>query len=249
MGSDLTHLLQTEAEHLPAFDMLAWAIDRFGRSGIAFATSLGAEDQVITDMLMRIDPHVRLFTLDTGMLPPETLDLLWRTEDHYGIKIQVVRPDAAAVDEMVRRHGAGLYWESVEKRRLCCHVRKVEPLTRTLAGLKAWICGLRREQAVTRQTVAKIEWDSTFGLHKINPLVDWTTLRVWDFIRRSGIPFNALHDQGYASIGCAPCTRAVNPGEDIRGGRWWWETPEHRECGLHIRDGRLIPGGGGDGSS
>jgi phosphoadenosine phosphosulfate reductase len=183
------------------------------------------------------------------MLPPETLDLVWRTEDLYGIKIQIIRPDAAAIEELVREHGAALYRESIEKRKLCCHVRKVEPLTRVLAGLKAWICGLRREQSVTRQSIGKVEWDATFGLYKINPLVDWTEQRVWDFIQRSGVPYNALHDQGYRSIGCAPCTRTVKPGEDIRAGRWWWENPEHKECGLHIQDGRIVPGGGGNGSS
>lgn len=242
MENDLAKTLQAVTAHYSAFEMLAWAVERFGRSGIAFATSFGAEDQVITDLLTHIDPEVRIFTLDTGMLPKETLDLLRHTETRYGIRIQVVRPDETALAQMLQEHGKDLYYESVEKRKLCCRIRKVEPLSRTLAGRTAWVCGLRREQSVTRRSIEQIEWDHAFGLYKVNPLANWTEQEVWDYIIEHQIPYNALHDRGYPSIGCAPCTRAVKPGEDIRAGRWWWENPEHKECGLHLKDGKLVRG-------
>ncbi len=245
MEKELIQLLQAEIQPYSAFDTLAWAFDRFERSQIAFATSFGAEDQVIADLLAHLDLRARIFTLDTGMLPRETLEVLQRTQDHYGFTIEVVRPETTSLERMLREHGSELYYESVEKRKLCCHVRKVEPLTKTLAGLKAWICGLRREQSVTRRSLQKIEWDESFGLYKINPLADWTESQVWDYLRKNGVPYNALHDQGYPSIGCAPCTRAAKPGEDIRAGRWWWENPEHKECGLHVRDGKLVRGRNG----
>jgi len=242
MENDSTKTLQAVTRQYSAFEMLAWAMERFGRSGIAFATSFGAEDQVITDLLTRIDPAVYIFTLDTGMLPEETLEVLQRTEWRYGIQIQVVHPDAAALERILGEHGEDLYYQSVENRKLCCRIRKVEPLARTLVGFKAWICGLRREQSVTRRLVEKIEWDETFGLHKVNPLAEWTEQQVWDYIIENRVPYNALHDRGYPSIGCAPCTRAIEPGEDIRAGRWWWENPEHKECGLHLKDGKLVRG-------
>ncbi len=229
-------------ERYSAFETLAWALARFERARIAFATSFGAEDQVITDMLVSIDPDVRVFTLDTGMLPEETQVVLRHTQDRYGITIHVVQPEPASLQDMLQRYGKELYYESVEKRKLCCHVRKVDPLRKTLAGLQAWICGLRREQSVTRRSIQKIEWDESFGLCKINPLVDWTESQVWEYIKKNDVPYNALHDQGYPSIGCAPCTRAVQPGEDIRAGRWWWENPEHKECGLHVKDGKIAGG-------
>jgi phosphoadenosine phosphosulfate reductase len=176
------------------------------------------------------------------MLPKETPDVLQHTETRYGIRIQVVRPDEAALARMLQEHGKDLYYEGVEKRKLCCRIRKVEPLARTLAGLKAWICGLRREQSVTRRSIEKIEWDDAFGLYKVNPLGDWTEQEVWDYIIENRVPYNVLHDRGYPSIGCAPCTRAIEPGEDVRAGRWWWENPEHKECGLHPKDGKLVRG-------
>ena len=240
METGLIVSLQAEIKRYSASETLAWALARFERAQIAFATSFGAEDQVITDMLVRIDPDVRVFTLDTGMLPEETQVVLRHTQDRYGLAIQIVRPEPTSLEDMLREHGKELYYESVEKRKLCCHVRKVDPLRKTLAGLKAWICGLRREQSVTRRTVTRIEWDEAFGLYKINPLVDWTESQVWEYIRKNEIPYNALHDQAYRSIGCAPCTRAVPPGEDIRAGRWWWENPEHKECGLHVKDGKIV---------
>jgi phosphoadenosine phosphosulfate reductase len=240
MYEETVKRLQERIRDLTADAVLAWALRHFGLQGIAFATSGGAEDQVITDLLAKTNPQVRIFTLDTRMLPPETYDVFARTADRYGVTIQVVRPEAASLEKMIETHGSELFHQSVAKRKLCCHVRKVEPLKKVLAGLEAWICGLRREQSVTRQSIQKIEWDETFGLFKVNPLVDWTQPQVWEYIRTNGVPYNALHDQGYPSIGCAPCTRAVEPGQDIRAGRWWWENPEHKECGLHIRDGKIV---------
>jgi phosphoadenosine phosphosulfate reductase len=220
-------------------EVLSWALGHFGADKVALASSLGAEDQVLTDMLFKIAPPPAIFTLDTGRLPRETLDCLKKTEQKYGFKYRVYTPDAGAVKKMVEEKGRDLFYESTENRRLCCRVRKVEPLGRALKGLTAWICGLRREQSVTRADLNVMEWDSANGLHKINPLIDWTEKQVWDYLRTHKVPYNKLHDRGYPSIGCAPCTRAVKPGEDIRAGRWWWEHPDKKECGLHFKDGKV----------
>ena len=221
-------------------EIVAWALSYFGADGIALASSLGAEDQVLTDMLFKVPSRAAVFTLDTGRLPQETLVCLKETEQKYNFKYQVLYPDASAVEKMLKGKGADLFYESVENRKLCCHIRKVEPLKRALKGLKAWICGLRREQSVTRADLNIIEWDEANGLYKINPLIGWTEKQVWEYIRTNGVPYNKLHDQGYPSIGCAPCTRAVKPGEDIRAGRWWWEHPEKKECGLHFKGGKTV---------
>ena len=221
-------------------EVLAWALGHFGTNKVALASSLGAEDQILTDMLLGIEPKAVIFTLDTGRLPQETLDCTKATEKKYGFQFQVYRPDAKAVEKMVAEKELDLFYESVENRKLCCHVRKVEPLGRALKGLKAWICGLRREQSVTRADLNIVEWDAANGLYKINPLKEWTEKQVWDYIRAHKVPYNKLHDQGYPSIGCAPCTRAVKPGEDIRAGRWWWESPDKKECGLHFKGGKAV---------
>jgi len=202
---------------------------------IALSSSLGPEDQVLTDIITRIDINARIFTLDTGRLFPETYSLIDRTNMHYGIKIKVYFPDFRALEDLVSEEGINLFYESIEKRKRCCHVRKLEPLSRAFSGLEAWICGLRREQSVTRQDMQLIEWDEGNGLIKINPLIDWTERQIWEYIEKNQVPHNTLHTQGFPSIGCQPCTRAVEPGKDPRSGRWWWESPEHRECGLHKR--------------
>ncbi len=221
-------------------EILAWTLGHFGAEKVALASSLGAEDQVLTEMLLEIEPKAVIFTLDTGRLPQETLECLKKTEEKYGFKYRVYHPDPAAVAKMVLEKGIDLFYESVENRKLCCHVRKVEPLQRALKGFSAWVCGLRREQSVTREGLNVVEWDAANGLYKINPLIDWTEKQVWETIRAKGIPYNRLHDQGYPSIGCAPCTRAVKPGEDVRAGRWWWESPDKKECGLHFKDGKTV---------
>lgn len=202
---------------------------------IALSSSLSLEDQVLTDMVCRIKPDTRIFTLDTGRLFPEAYHLIDRTNDRYRTRIEVFFPDAALVQEMVREEGVNLFYDSVEKRRRCCHVRKIEPLQRAFKGLDVWICGLRREQSVTRSDMRLVEFDRANGLIKLNPLIDWTEDRVREYIRRNAVPYNRMHDKGYPSIGCQPCTRAVEEGEDVRAGRWWWESPEHKECGLHKR--------------
>jgi phosphoadenosine phosphosulfate reductase len=213
-------------------EFLAAMITLFGNK-ITFASSLGAEDQVITEMIASIDKTLKVFTLDTGRLFPETYDTLQMTTERYGIPIEVYFPDAHHVEEMVHSRGINLFYESVENRKLCCHTRKIEPLTRAFSGMEAWICGLRREQSITRQDLNLVEWDEQNKLIKLNPLINWTEKQVWDYIKEKNIPYNKLHDKGFPSIGCQPCTRAIEPGEDVRAGRWWWELPQNRECGLH----------------
>lgn len=213
-------------------EVLSYFLEAY-RGHIALASSLSIEDQVLTAMICRIRPETRIFTLDTGRLFPETYSLIERTNMTYGIKIQLFFPDYKQVEKMVAEHWVNLFYENVEKRRLCCHIRKLEPLKRAFDGLKVWICGLRHEQSVTRTDIRMVEWDEPHRLLKLNPLINWTEKQVWDYIHGHGVPYNKLHDQGFPSIGCQPCTRAVKPGEDIRAGRWWWENPLHKECGLH----------------
>ncbi len=231
MESEQNHIDRSVAG-FSAEQILEFALRRFDGK-IALATSFGAEDQVLTRMLCSLGKPIRIFTLDTGRLPQETYDVMEVTQKKYGIAIKVYCPEAHQVESMVESGGVNLFYRSVENRKQCCYVRKIEPLKRALKGLDAWICGLRKEQSVTRQAVEPIAWDDQFGLYKICPLADWTTQQVWDYIRTHEIPYHPLHDKGYPSIGCAPCTRAVEAGGDIRSGRWWWEQPEHKECGLH----------------
>jgi len=212
--------------------ILKRVLEEFGEK-IGFSSSLGAEDQVITAMLAAIDKSVNIFTLDTGRMFPETYEVLHRTVNRFGMNIQVYFPEAASVEEMVNSKGINLFYESIGNRKLCCHIRKIEPLKRALSGLDAWITGLRRQQSITRNEMKLIEWDESHGLIKINPLIEWTDDMVWEYIRRKNIPYNKLHDQGFPSIGCQPCTRAIENGEEIRAGRWWWEQPDSKECGLH----------------
>lgn len=228
---DIEHF-NIQAAHLDAQGRMRLAVEQFGRHAV-MATSFGAEDQVLTAMLAALGNPIELFTLDTGRLPQETFDVMDTTQKKYGLNIRVYFPDFRAVEEMVAQHGPNLFYDSIDKRKQCCGVRKVEPLRRALAGRQAWVCGLRREQSVTRQTLAFAAWDEQFGLVKFCPLADWTELQVWDYIKTHDVPYNRLHDAGYPSIGCAPCTRAIKPGQDVRAGRWWWEEPEHKECGLH----------------
>ena len=214
-----TLLRRIEAEHAPA----------------VLANSFGAEDMVLTDLIVKHAPRIGIFSLDTGRLPQETYDLMKEVADRYGVRLQVYFPDNRAVEEFVSEHGVNAFYDSVELRKACCRIRKVEPLRRALAGKQAWVTGLRREQAPTRQNLGVSEWDADNGLQKFSPLIEWTQIDVWSYIREFGVPYNKLHDRHYPSIGCAPCTRAVTAGEDIRAGRWWWEDPESKECGLHKR--------------
>ncbi|HEU4759370.1 MAG TPA: phosphoadenylyl-sulfate reductase [Dehalococcoidia bacterium] len=221
-----------ELQGKPAEEIIRWAAGRFGRQ-IKMASSFGAEDVVVIDMIAKVAPAVRVFTLDTGRLHDETYEVMQRIRERYEMEIEVAFPEREAVQQLVREKGFYSFRASVENRRECCQVRKVEPLRRALTGMKAWMTGLRRDQAVTRTDTQAVEWDEGNGIMKVNPLVDWTNEQVWEYVRANGVPYNRLHDQGFPSIGCAPCTRAIEPGEDIRAGRWWWELPENKECGLH----------------
>jgi phosphoadenosine phosphosulfate reductase len=214
-------------------DVLRWALDAFPGT-VALAWS-GAEDVAVLDMMWRIDPQrARVFTLDTGRLNPETYELIDAVQAKYKITVEVMFPQAGDVEKMVRERGMNLFYRSIDDRKLCCQVRKVEPLNRALQGLDGWITGLRRSQSVTRGRLEKVEIDPAHDqIAKINPLCEWTTEQVFAYMKANDVPRNKLHDQGYPSIGCAPCTRAVKPGEDERAGRWWWEDPTLKECGLH----------------
>lgn len=215
--------------------LLNKAISEFGAGNITFANSLGAEDMVLTDMIQREHPSIEIFSLDTGRLPVETYDLMASVEKHYNTKLKVFFPKADVVEAYVNTHGINAFYESIELRKACCHMRKVEPLQRALKGKKAWITGMRAEQSATRVNLPVREFDNGNQLEKFNPLSDWTEKEVWAYIRLHEVPYNKLHDQFYPSIGCAPCSRAVAMGEDIRAGRWWWEDPTSKECGLHVK--------------
>lgn len=201
----------------------------------ALASSFSVEDMLLTDVITRHAPGIGIFTLDTGRLPGETYALMQATHEKYGGVVDVYSPDCGVLAEFVQAHGPNAFYDSVERRKECCRMRKLEPLKRALDGRAAWITGLRREQSVTRSDIQRMEWDPAHGIPKFNPLLDWSEQEVWAYIHRYDIPYNALHEQGYPSIGCAPCTRAVGEGEDIRAGRWWWENPETKECGLHVK--------------
>ena len=232
--------LKKKTEGLATEAFLSHCYNHFGDQ-LVLASSLGAEDQVLTHMALKIDPKARVFVLDTGRLNQETYTVMNETMNTYHMRYEVCFPDPVAVTEMVQEKGPNLFYESIENRKQCCHVRKVSPLQEKLKTAKAWITGLRRQQSVTRQQLERVEWDDGNQLIKLNPLADWTEDQIWDYIKTHKVPYNSLHDQGYPSIGCAPCTRAIKPGEDVRAGRWWWETPEQKECGLHMVDGKLVP--------
>ena len=226
--------ISKEMEDKPAMEVLKWAIDTYAPK-IALASSFGAEDVIIIDMMVKINKEkTRVFTLDTGRLNQETYDVMDAIRKKYDIQIEVYFPEHREIEEMVKIKGLNLMYESVENRKLCCEIRKVHPLNRALSKLDGWITGLRREQAITRANINKLEIDSSHGsIAKINPLADWTNEMIWDYIHKNNVPYNKLHDIGYPSIGCEPCTRAIHSGEDPRAGRWWWENATQKECGLH----------------
>ncbi len=225
--------LSAKAKRLTPQQAIKLAFDEFGPR-VNFATSLGEEDQVITDMIASTAPGIGIFTLDTGRLFQETYDLLAKTQKRYPkVTFKIYYPDTKAVEEMVAAKGINLFYESVDNRKTCCGVRKVEPLRRALGNVDAWITGLRRSQSLTRTDTATFEWDAANNKIKINPLIDWSLDQVHDYVKKHKVDVNPLHAKGFVSIGCAPCTRAIKPGEDIRAGRWWWEMPENKECGLH----------------
>lgn len=224
-----------EAKEAALAERLESIASRFYRA--RFASSLAAEDMVITDAILRgsaaLRAGIRVFTLATGRLHAETLAMLDEVKAHYGYEIERFTPDAEAVENYVRKHGMNAFYDSVELRKECCGIRKVEPLNRALSHADAWLTGQRREQAVTRAELPFEEIDEARGIPKFNPLADWTEAEVWAYLKRHAVPVNALHAKGYPSIGCEPCTRAVRAGEDVRAGRWWWESRDSKECGLH----------------
>jgi thioredoxin-dependent adenylylsulfate APS reductase len=216
-----------------AEEVLSWGLEEF-HPRLAISAAFLPEDMVVIDLAHKINPDVRVFTLDTGRLPQETYNLIDEVRGRYDINIEVMFPDAQDVEAMTRKHGLNLFYTDKSLRLLCCHVRKVIPLERALANLDAWVTGLRAGQNVTRADIVKVEVDHAHGdVIKLNPIADWTKDQVWDHIRANKVPYSALYDQGYTSVGCAPCTRPIKPGEDDRAGRWWWEPAEDKECGLH----------------
>ena len=200
---------------------------------VALASSFGAEDMVLIDLVARHALPIEILTLDTGRLPDETHMQIDRVRERYGLTIHVLHPDAGALEAFVAANGVNAFYRSIELRQACCAIRKASPLARGLAGKRGWITGQRRAQSITRADVAVEEFDAERGIAKFNPLADWSEAEVWNYLSANAVPCHPLHDQGYPSIGCAPCTRPIEPGEEQRAGRWWWEQPEHRECGLH----------------
>jgi len=235
MNTQQLELIKKSVEHADAPGIIAIVFQILPAARIVLASSLSIEDQVLTHLVCAATAAPRIFTLDTGRLFQETYDTMERAMERYGFRYEAAAPDTAEVERMVAQYGPNLFYRSVEYRKMCCAVRKTHPLRRVLATVDAWICGLRREQSPTRTLVQPVEWDDVNGVIKVNPLYNWTEAEVWSFIRANDIPYNPLHDRGFRSIGCAPCTRAVGPDDDIRAGRWWWEEPEHKECGLHRR--------------
>jgi thioredoxin-dependent adenylylsulfate APS reductase len=236
IDSEVFDLIRSgDAESWNVAEILGWAIKNFSPR-LALSCSFGArEGMVLLDMLHRIDPATRVFSLDTGRVPQQSYDLMDRVRDRYGTPVEVIFPRAEDVEVMVREEGLNLFYESIEKRQRCCGIRKVEPLRRYLVGLDAWISGLRRDQNVTRADTPKIEIDESHGgIIKLNPIADWSEEQVRAYVRDHNVPINRLHGEGYPTVGCTPCSRAVAPGDDPRSGRWWWENPETRECGIHV---------------
>ncbi len=216
-------------------EVLEFVLSEFGREKLVLASSMSIEDQVLTHMLLKIEKKPRIFFLDTGRHFQKTYDLLDETMKIYGVKYEVYAPKTQALQDIVSQRGPNFFYDSIEERKACCGIRKVEPLNRVLATADVWICGLRRDQSTTRHEISLFEQDEPHGIYKVNPIACWSEQDVWDYIKKNNIPYNKLHDQGYPSIGCEPCTRVVKPGEDIRSGRWWWENPDKKECGLHIK--------------
>jgi len=232
MSKELVEKLNLELKDKSTDEILKYFLKNYKNTS-ALSSSLAAEDQVLTDIILKKDKDARIFTLDTGRLHPETYDVMDATNLKYNIKLDVYFPNVDDVQNLYKTQGVNGQYESIEKRKTCCGIRKIEPLKRALKGLDIWFTGLRAAQSITRTQMKLIEWDEGFNLIKVNPLILWSEDDVWNYIKEHNVPYNKLHDQGFPSIGCAPCTRAVQDGEDIRAGRWWWENPEHKECGLH----------------
>lgn len=216
-------------------EIVGSVVEKIGISKIALASSLSIEDQVLTDILLKVNPKARIFFIDTGRHFQKTYDLLDETMQRYNFNFEVYAPESKDLEETVSKYGANFFYDSVELRKKCCEIRKVKPLKRVLSSVDAWICGLRREQSVTRQEVELLEWDENHSIYKVNPIAYWTEEMVWEYIKKHNVPYSSLYKNGYPSVGCQPCTRAVKLGDDVRSGRWWWEDPDKKECGLHLK--------------
>jgi phosphoadenosine phosphosulfate reductase len=242
VAADLSPHLRALAEH--SISCLRSAVADY--QDVCYANSLGAESVVLTDLIWCAVPQIDIFSIDTGRLFPETYDLIERIQRRYGRALRFFYPDAAELEGWVDANGINGFRDGLKQRRGCCAVRKVGPFRRAVSGRGAWVTGIRRAQSASRALASPVEWDSEYGLHKVSPLLDWSETDVWDYIRRKRLPYNSLHDSGFPSIGCAPCTRAVQPGEAERSGRWWWERSDSGECGLHPRRNAavapLLPG-------
>jgi phosphoadenosine phosphosulfate reductase len=228
----LSKTLNERVEHSVA--QLEYAVSEF--KNVCYANSLGAESVVLTDLIWGSVPDIEIFSVDTGRLYPQTYELIERIQTRYGRRLRMYYPEAAPLEDWVSKNGVNGFRAGVDQRQACCAIRKVEPFRRAVAGRAAWVTGIRHAQSAGRSKAAPVAWDANYGLQKISPLLDWSEDEVWEYIRRKKLPYNSLHDTGFPSIGCAPCTRAVTAGEDHRAGRWWWERTDSRECGLHPRE-------------
>jgi phosphoadenosine phosphosulfate reductase len=229
--SELSKSLRARAQD--SISQLQSAVAEF--KNVCYANSLGSESVVLTDLIWSAVPQIEIFSIDTGRLYPETYELIERLQKRYGRALRIYYPDAAKLETWVGEHGINGFRDSLDQRRGCCGTRKVEPFRRAIAGRNAWVTGIRRGQSASRALAAPVEWDREYGLHKVSPLLQWSENEIWEYIRKKRLPYNTLHDSGFPSIGCAPCTRAVQAGEHERSGRWWWERNDSRECGLHPR--------------
>ena len=231
MSLEIVKEIEEKILSLNTTDLIKYILEN--HNNVALSSSLGSEDQVLTDMIFKVNKNSRVFTLDTGRLNSETYKVLDETNLKYGVKIEVFFPKFEEVENLYKTQGVNGHFESIDKRKNCCNIRKIEPLKRALKNVDIWITGLRASQSITRETMPIVEWDENFKVIKLNPLINWSEDDVWNYIKENKVPYNKLHDNGFPSIGCEPCTRAIKQGEDIRAGRWWWENPEHKECGLH----------------
>lgn len=231
MSIEIVKNIEEKILSLNTTDLIKYILENY--KNVALSSSLGVEDQVLTDMIFKVNKNSRVFTLDTGRLHSETYKVMDETNLKYGVKLEVFFPKFDDVEKLYITQGVNGHFESIDNRKNCCNIRKIEPLKRALKNVDIWITGLRASQSITRTNLPVIEWDENFKVIKLNPLINWNKDDVWEYIRANKVPYNKLHDQGYPSIGCEPCTRAIKAGEDIRAGRWWWEDPEHKECGLH----------------
>ena len=228
-------LLNKEYQNKSVGEVVNYIINTLGREKVILASSMSIEDQVLTDILLKINPQLRIFFIDTGRHFQKTYDLMQETMQRYKFKYEVYAPNNGELEAILSKNSPNFFYESIEQRKKCCEIRKVNPLKRVLSTVDGWICGLRRDQSSTRQDIEIFEWDNTHSIYKINPIAFWTENMVWDYIKKFNVPYSHLYNTGFRSIGCEPCTRAVRPGEDLRSGRWWWEDPDKKECGLHIR--------------